>query len=208
MDYPKTRKEAQLTGAKYYYTGEPCLRGHISIRKTKGICVACMREDHERDYEKRKEYFKEYNKSEAGKESKRRHYERNKEIVIMKAMARPVEDKRRYKAKYKQNNPELYRELTNARRKRFKDATPRWLTSKHKQEIRDKYALAIAATKEFGVRYVVDHIVPLHGEMVCGFHAPWNLQVMKHEDNLRKSNLHESDWVIYTPENPWKPPCL
>ncbi|MNK79370.1 hypothetical protein D3C87_990370 [compost metagenome] len=194
MEYPKTRKEAQLLGAKYYFTGEPCSRGHIAPRKTKGACTICVREDSARSYESRKEYFKEYNESEAGKEAKRRYYEKNKEVVMLKALARPAEDKRRYKNKYKQNNPDLYKELTNARRKRFKAATPSWLQPHHKQEIRDKYRLAQAATKEFGVKYVVDHIIPINGETVCGLHVPWNLQVMRHEDNLAKSNkLLEED---------------
>lgn len=188
MDYPKTRKEAQLLGAKYYFTGEPCIRGHIAPRKTKGSCTMCIKEDTARQYEHRKEYFKEYNESERGKEAKRKYYEKNKEVVIMKAMARPIEDKRRYKNKHKESNPEYYKSLTNARRKRFKSATPPWLQPHQKQEIRDKYALAQAATKEFGVKYVVDHIIPINGETVCGLHVPWNLQVMRHEDNLAKSN--------------------
>jgi len=39
MDYPKTRKKAKEIGATHYYTGEPCSRGHIALRKTKrGMC--------------------------------------------------------------------------------------------------------------------------------------------------------------------------
>ena len=30
---PKTRAEAKATGAKYYFTGEPCKHGHIAPRK-------------------------------------------------------------------------------------------------------------------------------------------------------------------------------
>lgn len=194
MNYPKTRKEAMAQGAKYYFTGEPCKNGHTALRKTKGACVECVKEDARKRYEERKDYYEAYSKSERGKEAKRKYYEKNKEIIIMKALARPVEDKRRYKKKYKDNNPELYRELTNARRRRFRDATPPWITAEHKQEIRDKYRLAQAVTKEFGVQYVVDHIVPLNGETVCGLHVPWNLRVMRREDNLAKSNkLLEED---------------
>lgn len=194
MDYPKTRKEAKAIGAKFYFTGDPCIRGHVSPRRTKGTCVACQKEDDARDQEKRRAYFEEYNKSERGKETKRRYYAKNKEVVIARAQARPDELKNLYKKRHKESNPEYYRTLTNARRRRFREATPWWLTPENKQEIKDKYALAIAATKEFGVKYVVDHIVPLHGETVCGLHVPWNLQVMRHEDNLAKSNkLLEED---------------
>ena len=42
---PRSRSEAKATGAKQYFTGIPCDRGHISLRVTKGTCIACRRED-------------------------------------------------------------------------------------------------------------------------------------------------------------------
>lgn len=55
LAYPRSRQEAKDTGAKYYFTGIPCDRGHISPRKTKGICVACMKEDYKKDNDRRKQ---------------------------------------------------------------------------------------------------------------------------------------------------------
>ena len=53
LSYPRTRKEAKETGAKMYFTGLPCDRGHIAPRKTKGCCIACMKEDWKKDNERR-----------------------------------------------------------------------------------------------------------------------------------------------------------
>ena len=185
---PKTRQEAKATGAKYYFTGEPCKHGHVAPRKTKGICVECMKIEWQQAAEKRADYFREYNKSEAGQQAKRKYYEANKENVIARAQARPDEDKRRYKKTHKVNNPDMYKEMTSLRRRRFRDATPKWLTDTQKMEIRLKYRLAIELSRATGERHAVDHIIPLHGESVCGLHVPWNLQVLTQKDNLAKYN--------------------
>jgi hypothetical protein len=187
---PKTRAEAKATGAKYYFTGEPCKHGHIAPRKTKGACVECLKVEWAQATETRAEYFREYNKSEAGQKAKREYYERNKEAVIASAQARPDEAKNAYKKKYKEANPDLYRELVSLRRRRFRDATPKWLSEEQRMEIRLKYRLAIEMSRATGVRYAVDHEVPIQGEDVCGLHVPWNLRVITQEENLKKSNKH------------------
>lgn len=184
MDYPKTRKEAKESGAKYYYTGEPCSRGHIALRKTKGVCVECMKEDWVTDNEKRKLKPK----SEAAKEAAKRYYEKNRDAVIARAAARPKQEVYAYKQKYKELNPELYKALTSVRKRRHRNATPKWVTAEQKLAMRGLYLQAQQLTKLTGERYVVDHIVPLINEDVCGLHVPWNLRVITQEENLKKSN--------------------
>jgi group I intron endonuclease len=49
LEYPRTRQAAKDLGAKLYFTGIPCDRNHISPRKAKGTCVACMKEDYKKD---------------------------------------------------------------------------------------------------------------------------------------------------------------
>lgn len=51
---PRTRQEAKATGAKEYFTGLPCERGHIAPRKTKGTCLVCMREDYKKHNDKKR----------------------------------------------------------------------------------------------------------------------------------------------------------
>jgi hypothetical protein len=186
-EYPNNRKEAQKLGIKYYFTGQPCIRGHVVLRKTKGSCVECVREDWVKDNANRSKKPK----SEASKAAGKRYYEKNKEAVKARANARSKDEVYQYKRKYKEANPELYKALTSVRKRRHRDATPKWITTGHKLAMRQLYLQAMELTKLTGERYVVDHIVPLISDAVCGLHVPWNLRVITQEENLRKSNKLE-----------------
>lgn len=190
MEHPKTRKEAKEAGASHYFTGIPCVRGHIALRKLKGSCVDCMREDWAVDNERRKGKPK----TEASKAAGKRYYEKNKAIVIARAAARPPEEKRRLQAQFKQRNVDWVRADTSVRKRRHREATPKWITSDEKQRMRDLYVQARKLSQLTGERYVVDHIAPLRSDFVCGLHVPWNLRVITQEENLKKSNkLLDSD---------------
>ena len=188
MDYPSTRKEAQHTGAMYYFTGLPCKYGHIAPRKTKGACIECLKVEWTKSNESRAEYFKQYNHREEVKDRKNEWYEANKEQVMDAARTCPIEIKREYQKAWKERNLIWVRADTKARRRKHREATPKWLTKKEKAEIRQLYQIAITMSKTTGEQYVVDHIVPLRGENVCGLHVPWNLRVITQEENLKKSN--------------------
>jgi hypothetical protein len=185
---PKTRKKAQDSGAKYYFTGEPCKHGHIAPRKTKGSCVDCLKVEWQEAAEKRSDYFREYNKREDVKDRKNDWYLANKEQVIAAASTRPPEVLRQYRNVWKENNKTQVRADTKARRRKHRLATPKWLSRKQKSEIRQIYQIAITMSKTTGEQYVVDHIVPLRSELVCGLHVPWNLRVIPQQENLLKSN--------------------
>ena len=41
-DFPKSRQEARLISAKKYFTGKPCVNGHLTYRYTgNGECFGC-----------------------------------------------------------------------------------------------------------------------------------------------------------------------
>lgn len=74
----------------------------------------------------------------------------------------------------------------NLRRKRVKQATPAWAD---KQEI--KYIYELAQERNL----VVDHIVPLNHELVCGLHVQDNLRCITPELNGWKSNRFNQDFL-------------
>lgn len=59
---------------------------------------------------------------------------------------------------------------------------------------RDCIAVFYAAARiyrEAGLDVEVDHVIPLHGEYVCGLHVENNLQFLPAIDNGRKNNSFE-----------------
>lgn len=190
---PKTRKEAQALGAKYYFTGEPCKHGHIAPRKTRGACVECLKLEWQAGIEKRAEYFRAYNRKEEVKTKKNGWYQTNRDKVIEQAATRPPAVINKYRKAWKDRNLLKIRADTKARRRKHRQATPPWLTRKQKTAIRQIYQIAITMTKTTGEQYVVDHIIPLRSETVCGLHVPWNLRVVTSEENLKKSNGYDCD---------------
>jgi hypothetical protein len=187
---PKTRADAKAAGAKYYFTGEPCKHGHIAPRKTKGACVECLKVEWAQAAETRAEYFREYNRKDEVRDKKHDWYLENREQVIQAAATRPAAVLREYRNAWKEANKTQVLADNKVRRRKHRDATPPWLTRKQKSEIRQLYQIAITMTQTTGEQYVVDHIVPLRGETVCGLHVPWNLRVITQEENLKKSNKH------------------
>ena len=95
-----------------------------------------------------------------------------------------------YARKTRERNQEHYRLKVQLRRRRHRIATPNWASQ---EKIKDVYQQAMRLTVETGVRYEVDHIVPLQNSLVCGLHWEGNLQVISATENRRKNNRHWPD---------------
>ncbi len=91
-------------------------------------------------------------------------------------------------------NPARVREKARRYQASRRGATPTWLSAIQLAQIQEFYEIAEALETQTGVRHHVDHIHALNGENFCGLHVPWNLQVLRYDENIRKSNnLYVSD---------------
>lgn len=87
---------------------------------------------------------------------------------------------------WKRRNPHKVNADTARRQLRLRQAYTAWADD---DLITEAYALAQLRTKQTGVAWEVDHIVPLNSNLVCGLHWEGNLQVIPAAANLAKKNF-------------------
>lgn len=94
------------------------------------------------------------------------------------------------KNQWKKDN-KYYVNAINAKRRADKvQRTPLWLSKTDHNKIQEFYSMAKELETVFPWKQHIDHIVPLLGENVCGFHVPWNLQILSAKANIEKGNKH------------------
>jgi len=162
-----SRADAQANNLPRYFTGVACKHGHVAERYTanKSCC----------------------------------------ECANATANATKAKDKARYVATsvaWGRRNPNKmaqYQRTKNAKRPGQRnlwtmnyrtakvERMPSWLNAGEKFEMECVYSYC-SALRIAGLDYHVDHVVPLRGETVSGFHVPWNLQVLPGRDNMSKGN--------------------
>ena len=99
-----------------------------------------------------------------------------------KACIRPVLNK------YKKDNPAKRTALAKKRRASIINRTPKWLTEDDYWMMELAYEHALEQSELHGIKFHVDHIIPLNGKYISGLHVPSNLQVIPDYENLSKSN--------------------
>jgi len=116
---------------------------------------------------------------------------------VNKCKACALKDSQEWRSKNKdivRSYDRKYQSKRNAiqkKRETFKlQRTPSWLTEEHFKEIELFYQMAKELETVFPWKQHVDHIVPLNGKQVSGFHAPWNLQILSAKTNMQKGNRH------------------
>ena len=119
-------------------------------------------------------------------EWKKSNPERSKEISLA-WYNRNKEQQRERMRVWKKQNRGICDALGDKRLRRVKQQTPKWANTFFIQEI---YSIAKLRTKVTGIKWHVDHIVPLKNPLVCGLHCENNLRVIPATVNLSKKNKH------------------
>ena len=96
-----------------------------------------------------------------------------------------------HSASWAKNNPDkLYLKQTKRRMAKLK-RLPKWLTKSDWIEIKWSYAESKRLSKETGIKYEVDHIIPLQGINISGLHCPQNLRIITKSENASKKNYFD-----------------
>lgn len=91
---------------------------------------------------------------------------------------------------WKSKNPHKGAKESSLRRAAKRNATPSWANH---DVIAELFLEAARLTKQTGIKYHVDHIVPLKSEIVCGLHWEGNMRVITGAENISKSNRYWPD---------------
>ncbi len=157
--------EAKQLGLKTYFTGKPCPKNHIAMRRITGACLQCQ-----------SEYFSKYSKTRPG---------RTKNDAARWRKANPLKFNEGKLDWYKRN-PHKFAEY-NAKRKAAKlRATPLWA---------DMKAIGVVYQEAAKKGLHVDHVLPLQGETVSGLHVANNLQLLTKAENSAKGNSFSEVWL-------------
>ena len=93
-----------------------------------------------------------------------------------------------YYSKRRKAYPEYFSALNAKCRALLSKASPKWVSKIELVQIEKLYYEAKQRTIKTGIKYHVDHIIPLNGVNVCGLHTISNLQILSEKENLQKSN--------------------
>jgi 5-methylcytosine-specific restriction endonuclease McrA len=132
----------------------------------------------ERHPERRYAYAKDPSLKEARREYQKKYYEKNRAAIIQKVLERL------------KNNPSKDAARSQFRNAIKRNAIPAWANMKNIEAL---YQKASELTSSSGVKWHVDHIVPLKSSLVCGLHVESNLQVITATENIKKGNRRWPD---------------
>lgn len=179
-------QDARAHSAIYYYTGRPCKYGHLSPRFTANrACVICdtivkrlatperkrRRRALQNEYDQKRKLRK--------RQAAKKYYQSRKEIISLRQQA----------------NPNFCRARRAASRQ-YRSALRKGMVWRDQIDIQNRidhiYEEAKRLRRE-GHDMVVDHIIPISNDLVCGLHVPWNMQILTRVENSKKNNRFNPD---------------
>lgn len=189
-------KEAKSQGLKYYFTGKPCGRGHLSKRSVSSRnCWDCnlflargnanklayMAEysaaNRDRENARAREWYA--NNKERHQGLCRKYQEENKAAVLEMSRA------------WREANKDKVLIYSRARKSRVRAAEGTWSFKDVELLLRKQSGLCVYCSIQLDNNYHVDHIMPLY---LGGSNWPSNLQLLCQSCNLRKSRKHPDDF--------------
>lgn len=137
-------KAAKSVGAKYFFTGKPCKRGHVEPRYAHGSCTACKAEDRIANRDEHIIYLREWRKANPDKTSfyhekqskagyHKEYYEKNKDEILARDAA------------WRAENPDAAKQIQKRSYEKHRE--------KRRAKARDKYAEDPTYDKERAVGY-------------------------------------------------------
>lgn len=188
-------REAARYSATYYCTGKPCKHGHYSPRfASNKACVAC---------ETARRTILSPEAKDALREQRRRHEQARKDRKREYARIWYRKNKERIKAS-RRAHPNYHRRLRSAN-EQYRKACRSADLFKHDLEIQHRIDLIydeMKARNKAGEDVVVDHIIPISNDSVCGLHVPWNMQLLSRIKNSQKGNRFDPDHVFLDKKMP------
>ena len=158
------RSDAKAIGLKYYFTGNPCIKGHVDKRQTSnGICHSCR-------VEKNREYMRALAISDPER------------VRATNAIASTT---------YRKVNKEKVRIIHANVRARRRNAEGYYTAGDIAAIYSRQSGLCVYCDAALSEGYHVDHIMPLH---LGGSNWPDNLQCLCPTCNVRKGAKHPDYW--------------
>jgi hypothetical protein len=211
------RAKAKQRGLLVYFTGKPCKRGHVDVRRVdNGGCRECQETIRQQRRASRPGYRSRVEMDAARiaptrvcSECHQAFPQTVEFFVLLKnktkgwsgfsAECRECRNKR-FRGFY-QENREAQIERANAYvranpiPKRNRDMI-RYMRRKkrgcppwaNQKQLETIYAIADFLTRKTGIPHEVDHYYPLMHPLSCGLHVPWNLRVITTAANQSKGN--------------------
>lgn len=160
------------------------------------------RKNHKESISERDKQYRDENKDKL-KEKNLEYQLNNKEAIANQRSKYFQENKEEIQSKIRasrQSEPAKHNARNAERRAKQAAASVTW---RNKEAILAIYEEAQRLTRETGIKYQVDHIIPLKHDLVSGLHVEHNLQILTESENARKKNKFiPGPWFIEVTSQP------